>query len=175
MKRTRLVACGVLAAAMLVLGPGCSGRPKAVPTRGVVTLDGEPVAGVTVTFNPVAGGTEASGLTIADGSFRLTTYTVDDGALPGDYKITVARHKAVDPGHQKQATMEDMKAFQMKAMKGVNKKMMKSTSRERAEPAKTPEGPEVPPEYGDLSKTTLKAHVPLDSPLRLDLHKTGSK
>ena len=166
MRWPRTLAGGALAATLLVIGQGCGARQKPVPTEGVVTLDGKPVAGVIVTFNPVGEGKAASGTTEADGAFRLTTFRTHDGALPGDYKITITKSKAIDPEDVNKSDPEQMKAFVMKAMKAA--------SQRQAKPAKKTEGPELPREYGDASRTTLRARVPHDGPVRLDLRKTGS-
>ena len=61
-----------------------------MPVRGVVKLDGQPVANAAVVFVPqTPGGREAYGSTDANGAFRLTTTKPDDGALPGKYKVVI--------------------------------------------------------------------------------------
>src|SRR5437773_10785720 len=80
----------VVAAFLVLAGFGCGGKDQPVKVEGVVTLDGEPVEGAIVSFLPDEGGGRfAHGLTAKDGSFRLTTYKPDDGALRGDYRVTV--------------------------------------------------------------------------------------
>src|SRR5215204_672559 len=86
---------GLLLSALLPLAAGC-GQAKTVKVQGVVTLDGKPLPGATVTFSPIQEGRAASGRTDTDGSFRLTTYRTDDGALPGEYKVIVAVDKAAE-------------------------------------------------------------------------------
>jgi hypothetical protein len=86
-------------AGLLVLG--CSNRYKPVPVSGVVTLEGKPVEGATVQFYSVGDereGRQAFGSTDKDGKFRLSTMGNDDGALPGDYKVVIARWVPADPG-----------------------------------------------------------------------------
>ena len=68
---------------------GCSGKDYAIKVEGVVTLDGNPLAGATVSFLPVGVGRSASGRTDQDGKFMLSTYQTDDGALAGSYKVIV--------------------------------------------------------------------------------------
>lgn len=92
---------GILA---LLIAGGCGGEgagdnPETAPVSGTVTLGGTPVAGATVTFHPSvasepgqpAQGNAAFGLTNAQGQFQLTTFDSNDGAVPGDYKVTVTK------------------------------------------------------------------------------------
>jgi dipeptidyl aminopeptidase/acylaminoacyl peptidase len=71
------------------------GQPKADHTRkrypvsGVVTLNAKPLASGTITFHPIdPAGSQAVG-TIENGAFRLTTRVPGDGALPGEYSVTI--------------------------------------------------------------------------------------
>jgi hypothetical protein len=77
---------------VICLLSGCSGpdRPQLVPVSGMVTLDGQPVEGATVTFTPT-GGRMAIAVTDAAGKFQLTTYDTNDGALIGEHRVTVAK------------------------------------------------------------------------------------
>ncbi|MHB8897521.1 MAG: carboxypeptidase-like regulatory domain-containing protein [Thermoguttaceae bacterium] len=74
---------------------GCGGDSSDVGTvkaDGVVTLDGSPVEGATVTFAPKAKeGRAATGLTDASGKFSLTTVQAGDGAMPGSYDVVVSK------------------------------------------------------------------------------------
>lgn len=85
-------------AAVLVttLGVGCYQPPPAVqvhPVEGKVFVHGRPVRNVSVVFHPVhsSGPTPRYpvGVTGADGTFRLTTLTANDGAPEGEYAVTV--------------------------------------------------------------------------------------
>ncbi|MDZ7618744.1 MAG: hypothetical protein U1E05_17200, partial [Patescibacteria group bacterium] len=71
------------------------------PVRGVVTLDGQPVAGAAVMFMPNSGGRPAIGVTDKDGGFSLQTETPGDGALLGEHAVTVTLQEtsgiATDP------------------------------------------------------------------------------
>jgi len=91
--------------ALLCAGPllaGCggpSGAPTAVralvvPVSGkVLSADGKPVANAWVVFNPKEiPGHEANAPTNPDGSFRLSTFGKEDGAIPGRYVVTVEPH-----------------------------------------------------------------------------------
>ena len=89
------VLCFVLVA-VFFLATGC-GKPNplgVMPVKGVVTLDGSPVSGATVIFNPVStSGVVASGTTNDAGEFKLSTAgaEAETGAQAGDYKVTVRK------------------------------------------------------------------------------------
>jgi hypothetical protein len=83
----RLMLFTALASLTVVL-TGCGA--KLVPVSGVVTLDGKPVEGATVTFVSEDGKSTYSGSTDASGNFSLQSGE-KVGALPGDYKITVVK------------------------------------------------------------------------------------
>jgi len=72
-----------------VVGCGKSG-PETAPVSGKVTVDGKVVAGAAVMFLPIAGGRPATGVTDAEGVFRLETFKDFDGAVLGDHTVTVS-------------------------------------------------------------------------------------
>jgi len=89
------------AGALLVAGAlpfivGCGGSKEfqLVPVKGVVNCGGKPISGGTIVFSPVAvSGTANSGRPAAskvaeDGSFELTTYRTNDGAIVGRHVVT---------------------------------------------------------------------------------------
>ena len=71
---------------------GCGGSSSSAPdtyqTTGVITYNGAPVANANVAFRPLEG-RPATGVTNEAGEFTLGTYEFEDGAVPGDYKVTV--------------------------------------------------------------------------------------
>jgi hypothetical protein len=76
---------------------GCTGapdRPATVPVRGSVSYQGKPVAGAAVAFLAKGAPRPAIGTTDAQGNFRLTTFTADDGAVPGEHLVTVEKFSA---------------------------------------------------------------------------------
>src|SRR5437868_6640610 len=79
---------------MLPILAGCGGP---VQVRGRVLLDEKPVEGAAVMLMPMRGGHPASGITDANGAFRLTTFKQNDGALPGEYKVVVSRSEGLPP------------------------------------------------------------------------------
>jgi hypothetical protein len=153
---------------LLVGLSGCGGQGKPVKVEGVVTLDGKAFPGATVTFLPAAGsGKSASGLSEEDGSFRLTTFKPDDGALPGEYKIIVSfieADKAIEKGDPME--MDDkskMEFFSRMSPQG------RAKEEARQKKARKP----IPEVYGDVNKTPLKCTVPADGKVELPLRSTA--
>lgn len=78
---------------------GCGG-PGATAAGGTVTYQGQPVVDATVLFTPDGGGegaAMATGKTDAQGKFTLTTKSPNDGAIPGNYKVSISPAQAVQP------------------------------------------------------------------------------
>ncbi len=69
---------------------GC-GDPKAAPVSGKVTLDGKPVAGAYVAFEPASGKRVATGLTDENGQFTLSCYDQNDGAALGLNRVAIVK------------------------------------------------------------------------------------
>jgi hypothetical protein len=96
MYQSLLGSCCVLA---VLAFAGCNaGGPALNKVTGTVTLDGTPLAGATVTFQPVAGGTgkPATGVADASGVYTVTDMTstnIGGGAAAGDYQVSVLWYK----------------------------------------------------------------------------------
>ena len=91
MTRSRIVlGAWLVLAAFGAAGCGRS-LPRTVEVRGRVTLDGTPLEGAAILFQPVDGGVPARGSSAADGSFVLTTFREGDGAVPGRHRIAVSK------------------------------------------------------------------------------------
>jgi len=158
-KRWRHVCLFLLAGLLAV---GCGGPGKPVKVEGVVTLDDKPLPGATVTFVPKDKGRSASGLTESDGSFRLTTFRTEDGALPGEYKVIIVvpepLEKGVEGRNPETVSDEQKYADRMtmipKARKAAHKKKSSSP---------------VPAIYGDAGQTPLREVVPPDGKVVLPL------
>jgi hypothetical protein len=151
--RTRGVRLVALLGVVLI---GCGGRTK--PIRGVVTLDGTPVAGATVLFMPDSqdGGRPASGFTSSDGTFQLTTYKQNDGALPGEYRVLI----------QKTETAKDPRAAQRSAMERAKAKIEEKSLQQRRKPT-------LPEAYAKFDTTPLRCSVPVTGVVTFNLHKGG--
>ena len=92
------VSCFALLA--LVVFTGCPGAaqkgPKVEYVEGVVTLDGTPVPGAHVSFepeNPESGLEPASGYSDEKGLYKLTSNSgaIDKGAMAGKYKVAIRK------------------------------------------------------------------------------------
>lgn len=90
-----------LMALCLVPGPGCKRNPRVVPVKGKVLYNGQPLPFGAVTFQPDKGQPAVGDLT-ADGSFTLSSYGPDDGAVPGRHLVSVVCYENMRPGKQKQ-------------------------------------------------------------------------
>lgn len=91
LRRYAAIICG-----LCLMGTGCSveeGEPKH-PVTGTVVWKGKPVEGAIVAFTPATGGAPASAVTDATGVFRLTTKVSGDGAVAGEYSVTVAKYQS---------------------------------------------------------------------------------
>ena len=139
--RESFMLAAVLAAA------GCGGGSGPVPVRGVVTLDGQPVANAAVVFvAQTPGGRDAYGSTDANGAFRLTTTKPDDGALPGKYKVVI-----------------------QPAGPGGGSTPFDDTSKPPAPAPKAPLGPRIPAKYTVAGQTPLTQDVPPSGEVVFDL------
>jgi hypothetical protein len=80
----------LLAAALLA---GCSNSATRYPVEGQVLAGTQPVAEAMVVFHPrfetPPGDPKPLGITNSEGKFQLTSLQSNDGALPGDYRITI--------------------------------------------------------------------------------------
>jgi len=135
----------VVTAAAVCLG--CGGRDIPVPVTGKVTVNGVPVANAGIVFHPKDGiGRPASAETGEDGTYRLTTFKVGDGALRGEYRVTLVWEEPVHPylalrdgAPQKEALRQDYLAW-------------KEKHGERPSP--------IPTEYANAGTTPLTQKVP---------------
>jgi len=136
----------LVSAGVLVLGATGCGGPKPNPVKGSVTLDGQLVDNAHVVFTPVEGNKVASGVTGADGTFELTTDKQGDGAVPGEYKVTVTYTDPIPVsgpnGNTQQAMMGSMKNQQ-------------ESKRRRQKFV-------IPPAYTSVSSTPIQQKVPVD-------------
>lgn len=91
---------GTLAVAIAVGGCGRSGEPipKLVPVKGKVLLNGEPLAGASVSFVPrdQTTGTGGFGATLADGTFELMHRSNASGVEPGAYTVLFSKFAMPD-------------------------------------------------------------------------------
>lgn len=85
--------CSVLLLTLSFLAAGCGGGgveiPPLAPVQGVVTLDGEPISGATVIFEPQFEAHQAVGATDTEGKFNLMYHEGVSGAALGNYKVRI--------------------------------------------------------------------------------------
>jgi hypothetical protein len=79
---------------------GCNRGPKMVPVTGKVVYNGRPLEFGSITFQP-PGGQPAQGDIQSDGTFSLSTYRLNDGAVVGKHKVRVACYESQKPGSPK--------------------------------------------------------------------------
>lgn len=92
---SRYISSLCLLVSLFVLS-GCSdgGGATTVKVKGTVMAVGKAVDGAVITFYSKSGGEAASGRTDEEGKFQLTSRKPNDGAVPGDYIVTVAKSGA---------------------------------------------------------------------------------
>lgn len=87
----------------LLLESGCgrSDRPSLLPAAGTVKLNGEPLAGAVVAFEPIVDAKAsfrrpANAVTDAQGRFSLSTYEKDDGIPAGKYRVAIVKREMIE-------------------------------------------------------------------------------
>jgi hypothetical protein len=75
---------------VIVAGAGCGGSGDLVSASGTVTLDGEPLEGVIVEFQPTdPDRATVFGLTGPNGRYRLRRTAFESGVAPGEYLVRI--------------------------------------------------------------------------------------
>ncbi len=95
LRRSWMLSVVVVAGGVAVALTGCGGSSGAKATAGVngkVTFNGQPVTGGSIMFSPIASGTDApgkagSGSIQPDGTFKVSTYATNDGAVIGRHQV----------------------------------------------------------------------------------------
>jgi len=120
-----------------------------VPVEGTVYYDGKPLEGASVKFYPNdTANRTAAALTDANGKFVLTTLNSKDGALPGEYKVSIMKLSATPVAETEFSDVENAAARE-------KAKMMKE-----AASAKDNEKPLIPMKYASPNASGLTASVP---------------
>ncbi|MDR2706199.1 MAG: carboxypeptidase-like regulatory domain-containing protein [Planctomycetaceae bacterium] len=79
---------------LLVAGCRKSGLDGLYPVKGKITSNGEPLEGVSISLSPISNTPDrrpASALSDKNGNFSLTTLKPNDGAFPGEYKVSLSK------------------------------------------------------------------------------------
>ena len=93
--------CATLLSSVLI---GCGGGgvddyPDMGSVSGTVTMDGKPVVGASVSFQPADPGSRTSfGTTDEDGYYELTYSANMEGAKVGDHTVRISTYKPAGPG-----------------------------------------------------------------------------
>jgi hypothetical protein len=91
----------VLCICTVFLLSGCGNKnPTTIRVQGKITYRGKPLEKAEVQFSPVSASADskalqriAAGEVDSQGVYSLSTFTKGDGALPGEYAVTVTRIK----------------------------------------------------------------------------------
>jgi hypothetical protein len=85
-----------------------------LPVSGIISVNGEPAAGVRVTLHPVdangLGVVTPSGVGDENGAFILTTYAPGDGAPVGKYRVTASWADILNTGSDPEYGKEKLPA-----------------------------------------------------------------
>jgi hypothetical protein len=84
-----LCALASVVLALTVSGCGGDGRLPTAPVSGTVTFESAPVPTGSLLFVPEGGGPSAQGNLDAEGHYTLGTYTTNDGAILGRFKVLI--------------------------------------------------------------------------------------
>ena len=85
----RSISSTLALAGFLCLAIGCGGGGQSSVGGKVTLSDGSPAVGATVNFENLEKHTRSTGITNDAGDYQLSTSAKNDGAPPGDYRVTV--------------------------------------------------------------------------------------
>lgn len=163
----KLVVCGLLA---VVAGCGGPSNPPTHKVTGTVMFDGKPVEGASVTFKPEEGSSNqaAVGTTLADGTYQLTSFAANDGAMVGAYKVVVTKSQIQDGGESPYGAAPPAEAgdddSRLKEMTDEERDQMMEDQYAAATKKGMKEGSDapkalLPKKYGDIRTTDLSYTV----------------
>jgi len=101
MRASTMRCCWVLLLVVCAVGCGETINQKTYPVTGEVRFDGKPFKGLTVVLRPVDKTNFKrqeipQGTTDENGKFSIHTYSSNDGAPAGDYKVGIALMQPMD-------------------------------------------------------------------------------
>lgn len=164
---SRLAIFFSVALALLLVVLGIRGCGHSVyPVEGVVLLDGEPLAGAIVTFQPDGEGPIGLGNTAEDGRFSVVT-AAGDGLMAGDFRVILSRVTGSIPD-----TMPPWAGRGVGAVE-VTQAEIDAWNAERAELAKD-QREWVPEKYRTAITTPFHVTVPVTEDVRLEMSSTES-
>ncbi len=156
--------CLLVVGAFLFVSIGCGEGPTAgtpVPVTGTITYKNKPVEGAQVTFLSTAeeGARSASGTTAADGSFTLTTNKTGDGAVPGDYIVTVSKIKNSAASNDIDVANDEFGADYGAMMEGAASSESNTKTKDN----------ELPAKYASAAESGIKRTVVSGSPNEFEI------
>ncbi|GAA4430258.1 carboxypeptidase regulatory-like domain-containing protein [Bremerella cremea] len=92
---TTIPALLLSAASLLMVGCSSGDHPDVGRVHGKVTLNGEPMEGVVVSFEPAEGGRGSWALTDAEGQYELNYNANTRGTRTGDNLVRLSKQKPV--------------------------------------------------------------------------------
>ena len=143
---------GGLATCLIALAALGCGDGKPVRVQGVVTLDGVPLDGATVTFMSSGDSMRpATGYTDQAGVFHLTSFKKDDGAFPGEYRVLVTKTQPIEPPPDANSGEPDAVLKHYQSLRSQERKSL------------------LPGLYAGYETTPLRCKVPADGKVVLEL------
>jgi hypothetical protein len=155
MNRTRFAHCcrALMIGLPLLWAAGCSddGLATRYPVSGKITYKGQPVAKGRITLTPTAASGHGAVGEIENGTFAsVTTLNPGDGALPGDYKVSIDTREVDDAAVREEAKKLAAK-HGMTNISQIPQELM-GQARKNAKSS-------VPAKYETAETTTLKTTV----------------
>ena len=90
MKRTTHAVPRLTAVLLCLLLVGCGLEGDMAKVKGKVTLNGQPLVGAVVQFQPTGGdGSSSAGITDSDGRYELMSTFTTPGAIPGEHIVSI--------------------------------------------------------------------------------------
>ena len=156
---------------LILTGCSKSDRPATALASGRVTLEGGPVVGASVMFQPVAGGRPGTGITDSDGVYRISSYgQPNDGAAVGEHRVSVVKIAGAGA-----FTLAPAEAASTTAVAPQSTDSLSEIAGPREEESENT-APEieylVPQKYQDPQSSGLTATVPTEGSYQLDLKLT---
>ena len=147
----KLLSLAFACCAALLVTVGCGGAPQLEGLEkysGVITLDGEPLAGASITLVPSTMALKGAGAVSDEkGKFVFQTLQAGDGVMPGDYRVTVQKFHIEDA-----YTEEEQKIFNE-----AGGKKHEEVFPDRPEPTSVSDIPEY---YGNADASGLTLTLP---------------
>jgi len=127
----------------LVIAAGCGpSRPEVAKVKGKVTFQGKPVTSGQVIFWPETG-RSARGKINPDGTYILTTFDSEDGAVLGNHIVTIEAIKVFD-NEPKPTSLEEEIRMGREGKLGTGQATVQHL---------------IPPKYSNRETSGLKAEV----------------